>query len=328
MSRWPKSKPFAFTIMDDTDRGHLENLEAFYEALVSYGLRTTKTVWAFESPPTDPYGGDSLQNPAYRQWALGLQELGFEIAWHGARSGGTITSAHCEALDYFRETFGAYPRTYANHAVNPECLYWGEERFDAPLVREMFRRFSGRQRFLGSTPNTPYHWEGLCAERLFYVRGFNFDDIVTSRQDPWMPYYDPRRPAAHRWFSASDGSDVERFVCLLAPSQLDRLERSGGCCIVYAHVADGFVRNGKVDPRVLRVLEDLAARGGWYAPVETLLDYMEAERGEWVITTAEHRRLEWRWAAYQVRRHVALLQRSIRAWGGQRLRAEKLRPLY
>lgn len=304
MSPWPGGKKFAFTIMDDTDRAYLEAVKPFYDALIRYGLRTTKTVWAFESPPDDPFRGDSLQNPAYQAWVRELQAAGFEIAWHGARSGGTERAAHGDALEHFREILGSYPRTYANHAVNPECLYWGEERFDAPLVRELFRRFSGRKRFLGSTPGTPYNWEDLCARTLQYVRGFNFDDTVTSRQDPWMPYHDPRRPAAFRWFSASDGSDVERFVRLLAPSRLDALEASGGCCIVYAHVADGFVKDRAVDRRVVRILEDLAARGGWYAPVAPVLDQLEKQRGACVITTTQHRQLEWRWAAYQVRRHL------------------------
>jgi hypothetical protein len=304
MSHWPDGKKFAFTIMDDTDRAYLESVRPFYDALIRYGLRTTKTVWALESPPDDPFRGDSLQNPAYRAWVLELQSAGFEIAWHGARSGGTERTAHGDALDCFREILGSYPRTYANHAVNPECLYWGEERFDAPLVREMFRRFSGRRRFLGSTPGTAYNWEDLCAKRLQYVRGFNFDDVVTSRKDPWMPYHDPRRPAVFRWFSASDGSDVERFVRLLAPARLDALESSGGCCIVYAHIADGFVRDGKVDERVERVLEDLAGRSGWYAPVDAVLDHIEEQRRGCVITTAQHRRLEWRWAGYQVRRRL------------------------
>lgn len=303
-SRWPAGKKFALTIMDDTDRAYLENVKPFYDALIGHGLRTTKTVWALESPPDDPFRGDSLENPAYLAWILELQSAGFEIAWHGARSGGTERPLHADALERFRQIFGTYPRTYANHAVNPECLYWGEERFDAPLVREIFRRFSGRGRFWGSTPGTQYHWEDLCAKTLTYVRGFNFDDTVTTRQDPWMPYHDPRRPAVLRWFSASDGSDVERFVRLLAPARLDALESSGGCCIVYAHVADGFVRDGAVDDRVLRILEDLARRGGWYAPVETVLDEMERQRGERVITTAQHRRLEWRWAGYQARRHL------------------------
>jgi hypothetical protein len=304
MSHWPDGRAFAFTIMDDTDRAYLDSVKPFYDALMRCGLRTTKTVWAWDSPPNDPFRGDSLQDPAYRAWILDLQKAGFEIAWHGARSGGTEAPAHRDALDYFRKIFGVYPRTYANHAVNPECIYWGEERFDVALVRELFRRFSGRKRFLGSTPGTPYHWEDLCAEKLRYVRGFNFDDTVTSRQDPWMPYHDPRRPAVYRWFSASDGSDVERFVRLLTRSRLDRLERSGGCCIVYGHVADGFVRNHEVDPRVMRVLEDLASRGGWYVPVDVILDHIENERGEHVVTSAEHRRLEWRWAAYQARRHL------------------------
>lgn len=316
MTAWPNGKKFAFTIMDDTDRARLENIKPFYDALLYFGLRTTKTVWALNSPESDPHRGDSLQDPAYRAWVVRLHAAGFEIAWHGARSGGTEASEHRNALEYFRDIFGAYPRTYANHAVNPECLYWGEERFDAPLVREMFRRFSGRDRFLGSTPGTPYHWEDLCSEKLHYVRGFNFDDTVTSEKDPWMPYHDPRRPAARRWFSASDGSDVERFVRLLGPPHLERLERARGCCIVYAHIADGFVKNNKVDARVLRVLEDLAGREGWYVPVDTLLDHIEDRRGLHEITLSEHRRLEWRWAAYQARRHLGLGGSQPARWGG------------
>ncbi len=117
-----------------------------------------------------------------------------------------------------------------------------------------------------------------------------------------MPYRDPHRPAASRWFSASDGSDVERFVRLLAPARLDALESAGGCCIVYAHVADGFVRDGRIDHRVAQILEGLAGRGGWYAPVEAILAHIEGQRGEYAITTAQHRALEWRWAGYQVRR--------------------------
>lgn len=304
MSRWPGGKKFAFTIMDDTDRAYLHAIKPFYNALTYFGLRTTKTVWALDTATDDPFHGDSLQDPAYRDWILELDEAGFEIAWHGARSGGTEAADHREALERFRAIFGKYPRTYANHAVNPECLYWGEERFDHPLLREMFRRFSGRPRFWGSTPGTAYHWEDLCAEKLHYVRGFNFDDTVTSRQDPWMPYHDPRRPAASRWFSASDGSNAEKFVRLLSPSRLDALEQNGGCCIVYAHVADGFTQGHWVNPGVLSVLEDLASRNGWYLPVETLLDHIERERGRHVITTAEHRRLEWRWAAYQMRRQL------------------------
>lgn len=304
MSRWPEGKKFAFTIMDDTDRAYLEGVKPFYDALIRYGLRTTKTVWALESPPDDPFRGDSLQNPDYLAWVLELHAAGFEIAWHGARSGGTERRAHADALERFREIFGKYPRTYANHAVNPECLYWGEERFDAPFMRQIFRRFSGRKRFLGSTPGTPYNWEDVCAHTLQYVRGFNFDDTVTSRKDPWMPYHDPRRPAAFRWFSASDGSEAGRFVRLLAPAKLDALESSGGCCIVYAHAADGFVRDGRVDDAVVGVLEDLARRDGWYAPVDAVLDHIERQRGEYVITTAQHRQLEWRWAGYKLRQRL------------------------
>ncbi len=307
MCAWPGGKKFAFTIMDDTDRARLQAVRPFYDALRKFGLLTTKTVWALDSAPDDPFRADTLQDPAYRSWILELDAAGFEIAWHGARSGGTDAADHREAFEHFRKIFGRYPRTYANHAVNPECLYWGEERFDESVLRELFRRFSGRPRFSGSTPGTAYHWEDLCAERLQYVRGFNFDDTVTSRKDPWMPYHDPRRPAAPRWFSASDGADVDKFVRLLAPARLDALERTGGCCIVYAHVADGFVQSESVNRRVVAVLEDLGQRDGWYVPVATLLDHIERERGKHVITMAQHRRLEWRWAAYQMRRQLGFV---------------------
>lgn len=302
--RWPAGKKFAFTIMDDTDRARWRAIKPFYDALVEYGLRTTRTAWVFDSPPGDSFAADTLQDRDYRAWMLELRDAGFEVAWHGARSGGTVESVHRQAFERFFEIFGSSPRTYANHAVNPECLYWGEERFDDPLLRAGFRRFSGRGKFFGSTSGTQYHWEDLCAEKLHYVRGFNFDDVVTSARDPWMPYHDPRRPAVARWFSASDGSSVEQFVRLLQSQQLDLLERQGGCCIVYAHIADGFVRDGVVETRVRRILDDLAARNGWYAPVAAILDHIERSRGGHVITTRQHRRLEWRWAAYQLRRRL------------------------
>ena len=302
MTGWPEGKKFAFTIMDDTDRAYLQGVKPFYDELIRHGLRTTKTVWALESPPDDPFRGDSLQNPAYRAWILDLQKAGFEIAWHGARSGGTERSLHADALERFREIIGAYPRTYANHAVNPECLYWGEERFDAPIVREIFRRFSGRERFLGSTPGTPYNWEDLCAKTLRYVRGFNFDDTVTSRQDPWMPYHDPRRPAALRWFSASDGSDVERFVRLLAPARLDALEPAAAAASSTRTLRMALYETERSTRECCARLKISPAGPEWYVPVDALLDHIEQQRGEFVITTAQHRRLEWRWAAYQVRR--------------------------
>jgi hypothetical protein len=305
MIPWPKSKRFALSIMDDTDRARLERIRPFYDALIERGMRTTKTVWALPCPVDDPSRGDTLEDTPYRNWIVGLQALGFEIGWHGARSGGTPTIEHALALERFRTIFGGWPHTYGNHEGSPEAIYWGAERFDDPLLRDAYRRLIDRTSFSGSTAGTPYHWEGLCKQRLRYVRGFTFADTITSRADPWMPYSDPRRPGARRWFSASDGSDVDRFVQLLAPHRLDELENSGECCIVHTHVADGFVRHGKLDPRVEAVLDDLASREGWYVPVSSLLAYREVICGKHSITIAQHRRLEWIWALDQLKSRMS-----------------------
>lgn len=300
-SIWPDGRAFAFTIMDDTDCARLHGVKPLYDALQARGLRTTKTVWGLASPQDDPWCADSLEDEPYRTWILDLHRDGFEIGWHGARSGGTDAPTHAAALEAYRDLFGTWPQTYANHAMNPECVYWGAERFDDPLLRRAYRRLAGRGAFYGSTPGSPYHWEDLCRERLQYVRGFTYTHTNTLRADPWMPYYDPNRPAVRRWFSSSDGSNVDRFVRLLAPDRIDALEREGGACIVYAHAAYGFVRDGKADPRVLAILDDLASRNVWSAPVSDVLDRLERVRGARSIAPSQHRRLEWSWAFDQFR---------------------------
>ncbi|MGB8266020.1 MAG: hypothetical protein WCE44_06845 [Candidatus Velthaea sp.] len=309
MIRWPDGKKFAFTIIDDTDKAVLAGVKPFYDGLLHHGLRTTKTVWALESDPADPYWGECLQDASYLQWIRDLRSAGFEIAWHGARSGGADRATLRDALKLFRSRLEHSPVTYSNHSKNPECIYWGAERFDDPLLHAAYRRFSRAPKFLGSTKGSEYCWEDLCLETFRYVRDFTFSDVVTSRVDPWTPYIDPRRPAVQRWFSASDGADVEKFVRLLQSNRLDDLEKSGGFCIVYTHAMSGFCRDGKLDSRVEAIFKDLQSRTGWYVPVVELLDWVERERGERTISTAERRRLEWKWVLDRVR-HDGLRRKS------------------
>jgi hypothetical protein len=110
-----------------------------------------------------------------------------------------------------------------------------------------------------------------------------------------MPYHDPRRPFVNLWYSACDGEDVARFTELISEEAQERLERDGGCCIVYTHLGKRFgddVRAAGEWPRRMRLL---ARRSGWFAPASEILDFLEAGRPEATIPAGERRALERRW---------------------------------
>ena len=306
--RWPDGRAFALSIIDDTDQARTSIIAPFYDALRRYGLRTTKTIWPLPTPADDRFWSESLDDDAYRRWLHALRADGFEIASHGARSGGSQRAVTLAALERFRHEFGEYPATYANHAQNSECIYWGPARFDLAPFRLLYGTLRQAAPFAGERPHSEFFWGDACRERIKFVRNFTFKDIVTSACDPFMPYHDPRRPFVRAWFSASEGADVEAFVALLSAQNVDRLERSGGASIVYTHVASGFVRDGRLDPRVDAALAGLAARNGWFVGVQTLLGHVERERGLPHITRAQHAALEMRWA----RDHARGALRSLR----------------
>ncbi len=52
---WPDKKNFAFTIVDDTDNGTVENTKPVYDFLYEQGIITTKTVWVY--PSRDKFTG-------------------------------------------------------------------------------------------------------------------------------------------------------------------------------------------------------------------------------------------------------------------------------
>ena len=67
---WPQGKDFAFSIVDDTDNATLENISAIYDLLTELNLKTTKTVWMYDS--RDRFAGDTIQNEAYRNFLFKL----------------------------------------------------------------------------------------------------------------------------------------------------------------------------------------------------------------------------------------------------------------
>jgi hypothetical protein len=83
----------------------------------------------------------------------------------------------------------------------------------------------------------------------------------------------------------------------LSETNQDRLEESGGACIMYTHFGHGFVDedSGVMSPRFIELMRRLSAKGGWFVPVSTLLDYLRTQRGVTELATPERRRLEQRW---------------------------------
>ena len=113
---WPEGKRFAFTVFDDTDEATLGNVAPVYAFLEELGLRTTKSVWPARGAREPLIGGSTCDDPDYLDWVRGLAERGFEIAFHMATYHTSTREETVAALERFREVFGRYPRSMANHA--------------------------------------------------------------------------------------------------------------------------------------------------------------------------------------------------------------------
>jgi hypothetical protein len=300
---WPEGKAFAFTVFDDTDLATVENVAPVYESLGTLGLRTTKSVWAIRGAGTPVIGGSTGDDPEYLAWTRDLQAGGFEIASHGATYVTSPRDVVIRSLERFRELYGHYPVSLANHSGCADSIYWGPDRVTGVnrLAYNVLTRFSRDGVFMGHREGDPLFWGDICRSTVKYVRNFTFRDINTLAACPWMPYHDPARPFVTRWFASSEGADVDAFVRCVSEANQDRLEAEGGACIMYTHFAAGFVPDGKLDRRFESLMRRLARKNGWFVPVATLLDHLEAQNGERVITSAERSHLERRWLLSKLR---------------------------
>ena len=305
---FPGGKRFAFTVMDDTDVATVENVRPIYQLLRELGMRTTKTVWPLRCAEGSRNfsTSETLEDPAYRDFVIGLRDQGFEIAWHGATMESSSRERTIAGLEKFREIIGYYPRVHANHSFNRENLYWGSARIDQPLLRSLVQRAvpTPADFYQGHVESSQYWWGDRCVEHIEYVRNLTYDDVNLARVNPSMPYHDLSRPIVRWWFSAADAEDCSEFNHLLRPERLDQLEHEGGWCIVATHFGKEFVRNGKVDPVTTRVLESLVARDGWFVPVGTLLDHLRTQGAGDVLSIAEWEHMQWKWARDLLRRKL------------------------
>lgn len=278
---YPDGKRFAFSIIDDSDLATLERVRPVYEVLHRNGVRTTKTVWVFPTSDSshETNQGDSLADPDYREFVIDLQAKGFEIALHGVRGGSSHRAQIIAGLDEFRRVLGHDPRIHVNHSLNRDNVYWGAARWSSPPLRWLYPLTTDRE-FDGESPGSSYFWGDELKARIKYVNQFTFGDINLLNITPSIPYRLTDRPLVNFWFPTADGDNLDRFLELLSPQNLDRLEREGGLCLVFAHLGAGsFNRGSGVDPRFEASINDLASRNGWFAPASEILDYLQRQPG-------------------------------------------------
>lgn len=304
MGRFPDHCQFAFTIFDDTDFSTVGNTRPVYELLTDLGIRTTKSVWPLPSVPESPIQGETLQDPDYLRFVLGLKQRGFEIALHNVRNFDSPRDTICSGLEEFRARIGEYPRTHTNHAENRDNLYWGAERMSIALLRLALRiadTARSRPSSKGHIAGSSYFWGDICRRHLSYVRSFSFREINLDRVNPTLPYHDPERPLVNFWFTSSEGANVKSFCKTIAEAEQDRLEKEGGVCIMYSHFSQGFCPNGCVDQRFRELMTRMARKKGWFVPVATLLDHLRKTLTNPILPRKERASMEYQWLLEKVR---------------------------
>jgi hypothetical protein len=293
ISPFPSGKHFALTFIDDTDFSTRENTEPVYDFLAQRGFWGTKTVWplqarrtsAFTRPLERPASGSemgaSLADADYLDFVFKLRRMGFEIALHGVAAGNSTRSEIEQGLERYRSLLGQ-PAINAFHRTNIENLYCGADKLDARPLR-LLERIAHSSQYEGHREGAPSFWGDLVQDTFEYVRlpFHTIDAINTLHVNPSLPFRDPRRPFVRRWFASSDGGDVVRFVRLLSPRHVDRLERERGVCIIYTHFAKQFAYRShhryQLDEDFVRCINDVTGRSGaWFAPATEVLRRLEA----------------------------------------------------
>jgi hypothetical protein len=298
---WPDGKDFAFTIFDDPDLDTVENVEVLYSFLGDLGYRTTKAVWPIRGKAMPRIGGATCEDDQYLKWILRLQNQGFEIALHNVTYHTSLREETEHGLETFLRLFGHYPYSFANHSGCNEGIYWRNARISG-LQKFVYNalHFSTHNEYEGHIKTSPLFWGDLCRQRIKYVRNFAYGDINTLKACPSMPYHDSSRPYVNYWFAASEGPNVHSFNAMITEHNQDRLASEGGACIMYTHLASGFLDNGKVNNRFKVLMERLSKMNGWFVPAHTLLDHILATCGHHSISSRERNRMERKWLMHKI----------------------------
>lgn len=274
-----------------------------YHFLSDLGMITTKSVWPIKGEHVPKVGGATCADPDYLKWVCSLKEQGVEIALHNATYHTSNRVQAIAGLEQFRAYFGEYPKIHVNHADCADSIYWGDARLSGinRLFYNLLTRFRNRGKFLGSVESSDQFWGDKCKQHIKYVRNFVYSDINTLNACPYMPYSDRDRPFVNNWFASSEGADCRAFCQTISEINQDRLEEEGGACIMYTHFgAADFYEDGRLNSDFRRLMERLSRKDGLFVPVSTLLDYIQKERGDHVISPGERSRLERKWLIHKV----------------------------
>ena len=277
-----------FSITDDTDDATPESVAIVYDFLSSIGLRTTKTVWAFD--PSEPCGvpalppsitrGVTLQHAGYLEYVRGLHAKGFEISLHGASAGNNVRARTEAALELLERECG-HSRTYICHAKNAENPYW-HERVAPRGPAQWLLGLTSRYRCSGENPSSPYYWGDLCLERGLRIRLFRTRNVNTLAENPSMPYHDPEKPLVAAWFSATKRS----FSDCCAAESISRLRSERGLCVLYQYMhryAD--LERGRVKADFQSAAERLRAAGDiWVETTERIMDRLQSIQSVFMAT--------------------------------------------
>ena len=282
---YPSGAEFAFTILDDTDDTTVINGRPVYDFLSKLGLRTTKTVWAFDTSPENrgPYfAGETLDSPEYLTWVKELSSDGFEIAFHNATMGSSIRKDTISALDLIEKELDIAIRLHCNHGQNKENLYWGIERYSSFLLKGLFSFISKLRSypcFEGNQPDSPYYWADIAADRLSYIRAFTFRQLNGMAISPGRPYQNPAEQLSPLFFNTADAPNINAFNKLVNPDSIDKLRKQRGWTIISTHLGKGFYSKNKIDSDFKNTMEYLASLPGYFAPVSELLDFLKINVG-------------------------------------------------
>lgn len=295
---YPSGAEFAFTILDDTDDTTVANGRPVYDFLVNCGLRTTKTVWAFDASLENqgPYfAGETLSSPVYLEWVHELVRNGFELAFHNATMGSSFRSETIKALDYIEREFGMSVRLHCNHGQNLENLHWGKDRYNSYLIKKIFRifsKFSSQVIYEGNDPTSPYFWADVADQRLSYIRSLAYRRLNGRLISPGRPYMNIEKQKSCVFFNTADVPNVDCFNRLVTPKSIDILRKRRGWAIVSTHFGKGYYRKNKLDSEFRKTLEYIASKPGWFVPVSQLLDFLVAEMGGDELSNVAKLRME------------------------------------
>jgi len=297
--KYPEGAEFAFTILDDTDDTTVKNGKPVYELLKELGIRTTKTVWAFDAAPENkgPYfAGETLSSEEYKRWVRDLSDNGFEIAFHNATMGSSPRDETIHALNFIESEFGRPVRLHCNHGQNRENLFWGDQRYTTYFLKTLMRLVAKHKSWVtyeGANPDSPFYWADIASQKLSYIRSFAYKKLNGAKIPPGRPFRDGKKIHNTMFFNTTDAPNIKAFNAIVNPDSIDKLHKQNGWAIISTHMGKGFYLNGRLNVEFENTMRYLSALPGMYVPVSNLLDFIGSETGGDEPTIYERYKMEY-----------------------------------